>query len=127
MRLFLCIISVFVLNCSSTKKSIDEQYPEYSSIAENSSGTSVFLEGRYPVRRPVPNYSCSAEGSVVVGIKVNRKGLVVEAVPGIKGSTTKNKCLLEKSKEAALKTTWQPLLDGPEEQIGKVIYNFSLY
>lgn len=129
MRCFVFIICLFFLSCSSVKNTNDKEgndLSEYNSILESDSEGGYDLVGRLPLIRVVPVYSCSAEGRVVVLIKVDRTGKVIVAVPGVKGSTTNSKCLLGRSKEAALKTKWQPAANAPEEQIGKIIYNFSL-
>ena len=62
-----------------------------------------------------------------MAIKVDRSGKVISATPGAKGSTTTESCLLEQAKIAALKTKWQAAANAPEKQVGKIIYNFSLY
>ena len=89
-------------------------------------GKNYNLIGRLPLSRPLPAYICQKQGKVIVSIKVNRDGKVIDATAGINGSTTKAKCLLKQAKKAALKTTWQPSQDAPEVQDGEIIYNFSL-
>jgi hypothetical protein len=61
-----------------------------------------------------------------VSIEVNVSGKVINATPGIKGSTNTAACLLSQAKEAALKTTWQPDSNAPSKQIGIIKYRFSL-
>ncbi len=84
------------------------------------------LGNRKPISRPKPNYICDEEGLVVVSIEVNVSGKVINATPGIKGSTNTAACLLSQAKEAALKTTWQPDSNAPSKQIGVIKYRFSL-
>lgn len=84
------------------------------------------LGNRKPISRPKPNYICDEEGLVVVSIEVNVYGKVINATPGIKGSTNTAACLLSQAKEAALKTTWQPDSNAPSKQIGVIKYRFSL-
>ncbi len=84
------------------------------------------LGNRKPISRPKPNYICDEEGLVVVSIEVNVYGKVINATPGIKGSTNTAACLLSQAKEAALKTTWQPDPSAPSKQIGVIKYRFSL-
>ena len=62
----------------------------------------------------------------MVAITVDRLGNVINATPGIKGSTTLNKQLLQKAKTAALKTKFDPKQTAPTNQQGKIIYHFSL-
>ncbi len=105
----------------------DPNAPEYYTNPGNGSGGDYNLIGRIPLRRPVPAYLCRKEGRVVVAIKVDRNGKVIEAIAGAKGSTTTESCLLEQAKKAALKTKWQAAANAPEKQVGKIIYNFRLY
>ncbi len=84
------------------------------------------LGNRKPISRPKPNYICDEEGLVVVSIEVNVSGKVINATPGIKGSTNTAACLLSQAKEAALKTTWQADSNAPSKQIGIIKYRFSL-
>ena len=105
----------------------DPNSPEYYTNPGNGTGGRYQLIGRLPLRRPTPDYKCNKEGRVVVAIKVDRSGKVISATPGAKGSTTTENCLLEQAKIAALKTKWQAAANAPEKQIGKIIYNFSLY
>ncbi len=105
----------------------DPNAPDYYTNPGNGSGGNYNLIGRLPLRRPIPDYLCQKEGRVVVAIKVNRNGKVISAIPGAKGSTTTEKCLLDQAKKAALNTKWQPAANAPEKQIGKIIYNFRLH
>jgi len=90
------------------------------------SGGDYQLGSRKPISRPKPDYICDEEGLVVVSIEVNIYGKVINATPGVKGSTNTAACLLSQAKEAALKTTWQPDSNAPSKQIGVIKYRFSL-
>ena len=105
----------------------DPNAPDYYTNPGNGSGGNYDLIGRLPLRRPIPDYPCKKEGRVVVSIKVDRTGKVIQATPGAKGSTTTESCLLAEAKKAALKTKWQAAANAPEKHIGKIIYNFSLH
>jgi outer membrane biosynthesis protein TonB len=105
----------------------DPNAPDYYTNPGNGSGGNYDLIGRLVLRRPEPVYTCGKDGRVVVTIKVDRSGKVVNATPGTKGSTTTDPCLLNRAKEAALKTKWQAAANAPEKQIGRIIYNFSLH
>ncbi len=104
----------------------DPNAPDYYTNPGNGSGGNYDLIGRLPLKRPIPEYPCRKEGRVVVKIKVDRTGKVIEAIPGAKGSTTSETCLLNEAKKTALKTKWQSAANAPEKQIGKIIYNFNL-
>ena len=84
------------------------------------------LGNRKAKSRPEPVYDGDDQGIVVVRILVNKKGKVIFAEAGVKGSTTTNLQLLKRAKEAALKTTWQSDESAAEKQEGKIIYNFII-
>ena len=91
-----------------------------------SDGISFSLEGRNVSLRILPDYDVQDEGIVVVLITVNRNGIVTNAITGSKGTTTFNKNLLLKAKQAALKTRFSVNNNAPVSQQGKIIYNFKL-
>ena len=90
------------------------------------SGVSFRLEGRVKQYLPYPEKVKNRAGIVVVEIKVDRQGNVVDAVPGAKGSTTLDENLLRAAREAALKTKFERKPDAPEFQKGYITYNFVL-
>ena len=75
---------------------------------------------------PRPKYNCNEEGVVVVQISVDKSGTVINANPGVRGTTNSAKCLLDQAKIAAMNTKWQADATAAETQIGKIIYNFKL-
>ena len=89
-------------------------------------GTAYQLGGRKVEHKEKPIYNLQVEGKVVVAITVDRLGNVINAIPGIKGSTTLNKQLLQRAKTAALKTKFNPKKTAPNNQQGKIVYHFSL-
>ncbi|MAO33848.1 MAG: energy transducer TonB [Flavobacteriales bacterium] len=92
-------------------------------IGEN--GNAYQLGGRKAIKKPKPKGN-QIEGKVVVMITVNRLGNVIYAVAGAKGSTTYNKELLERAKKAALATKFDTKRNAPENQQGRIIYDFRL-
>ena len=89
-------------------------------------GTAYHLGGRKIEFKAKPIYNLQVEGKVVVAITVDRLGNVINATPGIKGSTTLNKQLLKRAKTAALETKFNPKQTAPTNQQGKIIYSFRL-
>lgn len=89
-------------------------------------GNAYQLGGRTVEHKPKPVYQIQVEGKVVVIITVDRKGNVISAIPGAKGSTTLNKELLKRAKTAALKTRFNAKPSAPNNQQGKIIYYFNL-
>lgn len=69
---------------------------------------------------------CNESGVVVVEIKVNQNGEVVQATPGVKGTTNTSSCLLNPAKRAALDTKFNADANAPSVQTGKIIYEFKL-
>lgn len=84
------------------------------------------LGNRKPLNKPKPNYICNEEGIVVVLIEVDRSGNVINATPGVKGTTNSAECLKSEAKIAALKTTWQPDRNATSKQVGYIRYRFSI-
>jgi hypothetical protein len=89
-------------------------------------GISYDLGGRGFQALPTPKYDYQGEGRFVVEVSVDRQGKVVEAVPGIKGSTTQDEYLLNVAKEAAMKASFEVKPDAPAVQKGTITYNFML-
>ncbi|MGY6648845.1 energy transducer TonB [Wenyingzhuangia sp. IMCC45574] len=84
------------------------------------------LKGRRALTKPKEKPNCNEEGTVVVRIEVDKNGKVIRAVPGVKGTTNNNPCLLEPAKKAALATKWNPDGDAPNRQVGLIRYKFVL-
>ncbi len=90
------------------------------------SGISYDLAGRGFQKLPLPEYDYQGEGKVVVEVSVDRSGKVIQAVPGIKGSSTLDEYLLKVAKEAALKARFEVKQDAHVIQKGTITYNFIL-
>jgi colicin import membrane protein len=89
-------------------------------------GISYDLKGRGFQSLPPPRYDYQGEGRVVVEVSVDRDGKVIQATPGVKGSTTLDDYLLKVAKEAALKARFESKPDAPVIQKGTITYNFIL-
>jgi len=98
----------------------------YTGGGNGSNGIAFNLGGRTisDVKKPI--YKSQVQGKVVVTIRVDKKGKVISANPGAKGSTTTDSYLYSRAKEAALKTAFKPKPDAPNVQIGTIIYHFKL-
>lgn len=84
------------------------------------------LSGRSLVSRGKVEQECNEEGRVVVRIVVDRNGKVVQATPGVKGTTNNDPCLLEPARETAFLHKWNLDSKAPNQQIGFVVVNFKL-
>jgi TonB family protein len=104
----------------------DTEAPSHSLGAGAGDGISYSLNGRSPVRLPVPEFNTQKEGTVVVRIRVDRSGNVTSAEPGVKGSTTLDKELLAAAKRAALLSRFNNKQDAAIIQEGTITYVFRL-
>ena len=104
----------------------DPSSSNYYGNSGSGEGGNYDLGGRKPLGRPTISPDCNEEGIVVVRIEVDRNGIVVKAIPGVKGSENTSPCLLKPAKEAALRTRWNSDGDAPSKQIGYIKYNFTL-
>tara|TARA_Y100001978_G_C23654443_1_gene415254 strand:+ start:491 stop:1243 length:753 start_codon:yes stop_codon:yes gene_type:complete len=112
-------------NFTDQNNSNQNQESNYN-LSENGSKNNFQLKGRTAEFKAKPIYNSQEQGIVVVLITVNQNGDVINAISGAKGSTTLNKNLLKRAKEAALKTKFNEKKSAPKNQQGKIIYYFSL-
>lgn len=75
---------------------------------------------------PRPSYTVQQAGKVVVTIKVDQYGKVLEAVPGAPGTTVTDKTIWEAARKAALDSRFNMSSDAPVVQEGTITYVFSL-
>ena len=71
---------------------------------------------------PAPSYNHQENAVVVVRIRVNSAGNVIEATEW-KGTNTGNKNIIESAKTAARKTKWS---EGTNDQYGYITYTFKV-
>lgn len=98
----------------------------YSGTGLGNKGISYDLQGRSSLSIPKPQYNLQEGGKVVVEITVDKNGKVVNARPGMPGSTTSNSSLFEAAKKAALKAKFNSDNNAPAYQKGSITYNFQL-
>ena len=107
-------------------KNGDSASTKYYGNTSKSGDPNYNLAGREALLKPKEQPNCEEEGIVVVSIEVDKKGKVIRAVSGVKGTTNSANCLLKPAREAALKTTWNADPNSPSKQKGTIIYKFSL-
>ncbi|GGD54777.1 energy transducer TonB [Muriicola marianensis] len=91
------------------------------------SGTGGYgLKGRSLASRGKEEQNCNEEGTVVVRIVVDQNGRVIEASPGVRGTTNNHPCLIDPARKTALLHRWNPDPKAPLRQIGFVVVNFKL-
>ncbi|MGB1449995.1 MAG: energy transducer TonB [Flavobacteriaceae bacterium] len=98
----------------------------YNRAGLGGNGKGYGLNGRNLQSNGAVTQACNEEGRVVVRITVNQQGQVIEAEPGVKGSTNVHPCLLAPAKETAFLHKWFPDQNAPTTQIGFVVINFKL-
>lgn len=84
------------------------------------------LGGRKALNKERKIPECNETGTVVVKIVVNQSGKVVQALPGIKGTTNTAPCLMGPAKKAALATKFNSDSKAPSKQTGSIVYTFKL-
>jgi TonB family protein len=88
-------------------------------------GISFDLKDRENLFLQTPEYNYQSEGIVVVKITVDKDGNVINAVAGVKGSTTLDDYLLQVARKAALQSKFSKKPDAPV-QTGTIKYHFLL-
>ncbi|RSK40653.1 energy transducer TonB [Mangrovimonas spongiae] len=105
----------------------DPYAPSYFGQAgSGNGGVGYGLNGRGKATYNTIKQDCNESGMVIVKIIVNRNGNVIQATPGVKGTTNTAPCLLEPAKKMALSHKWRPDANAPAKQIGFVKVNFNL-
>ena len=99
-------------------------YYDNEGIAGNKKGYG--LNGRNIQTNGKVVQECNQEGTVVVRITVNNNGEVIQAEPGVKGSTNTHPCLLDPARKTAFLHKWFPDMRAPVEQVGYVVIKFKL-
>jgi TolA protein len=89
-------------------------------------GISYSLDGRSAVAVPKPAKTFQESGKVVVEITVDKNGKVINARPGIAGSTTSSSALFAAAQKAALRAKFNPDPNAPAFQQGTITYLFEL-
>ena len=98
----------------------------YNRAGLGGNGKGYGLNGRNLQSNGAITQACNEEGTVVVRITVNQQGQVIDAEPGVKGSTNVHPCLLAPAKKTALLHKWFPDTNAPTTQIGFVVINFKI-
>uniref|UniRef100_UPI003217A632 hypothetical protein n=1 Tax=uncultured Draconibacterium sp. TaxID=1573823 RepID=UPI003217A632 len=82
-----------------------------------------YLDNRYHLRLPVPVYLAQGGGTIIVDIKVNRNGMVTEAIAR-KNNSIRDKQILLYAQEAASRTVFNADNSAPSSQKGTIQYTF---
>ncbi|WP_108423829.1 energy transducer TonB [Flagellimonas amoyensis] len=98
----------------------------YGAPGVGNGGSGYGLRGRTLSNQGKVPQDCNEEGVVWVKITVDKSGRVINAEPGVKGTTNNAPCLLEPAKRTAMLHKWNADSKAPNEQIGFVVVNFKL-
>ena len=105
----------------------DPYATSYYGAPGTGSGSSGYgLNGRKLLSNGKVQQECNEAGTVVVKIEVDKNGNVISAIPGVKGTTNSDPCLLKPAKETAFLHKWNLDSKAPSRQIGFVVVNFKL-
>lgn len=104
----------------------DPNSNNYDGTGLGDKGISYNLKGRSSLSIPKPQYNLQESGKVVVEITVDKNGKVVNARPGMPGSTTSNSTLFEAARKAAMKAKFNSDNNAPAYQQGTITYHFQL-
>ncbi len=94
-----------------------------NNLKDRRTSISYSLVERNAYSLPPPIYTCIEGGKVVINIKVDSNGYVMEADFNEKSSGTNNYCLIENAIRYALKARFSP--DSKASQIGTITYLFQ--
>lgn len=98
----------------------------YGGPGTGTGGVGYGLNGRGKPSYSITPQECNEAGRVVVQIKVNRSGTVIQATPGVRGTTNNHPCLLDAAKRNAMSFRWRADSNAPSSQIGFIELNFKL-
>ena len=87
-------------------------------------GTSFSLSGRGVKNLSAPKTNRTETGNVVVEIKVDKDGNVIEAIAGARGTTLMNTNIWRTCEQAAKRSKFTAKEDAPEVQRGTITYKF---
>ena len=105
----------------------DSYAPSYfGDPGTGSGGVGYGLNGRGRATYQKQKQDCNESGLVIVKIIVNQNGKVIDAVPGVKGTTNTAQCLLDPAKKIAMSHKWPADSKAPARQTGFVKVNFNL-
>jgi hypothetical protein len=130
MKTLLLTIALLLFSFHAFSQQIGNQGSKGNGVG-NDSGRGLVLKpyelaGREAIKKPLPKTkNCQESGRVIMDIVVDKNGKVLEAKLG-RGSTTNSPCLVDASKEAALKTKWSKNTNGLDKQNGKITYLFKI-
>ncbi len=104
----------------------DPLSPDYGEGGSGNGSYALDLKSRKFTNLSVPKDNGQKYGKVAVRIYVDKNGIVVNAIPGVKGTTLSDKDIWEKCRIAVLGSSLNKLESAPDVQIGVVMFNFKV-
>jgi hypothetical protein len=104
----------------------DPLSPDYGDGGSGFGGVALDLKSRKFVNLSVPKDDGQKYGRVAVRISVDKNGVVVDAIAGVKGTTLSDKAIWEKCRLAVLGSSLNKLESAPDIQQGVVMFNFKV-
>ncbi|NER14578.1 hypothetical protein GWK08_14075 [Leptobacterium flavescens] len=95
-----------------------------NNVANRNTSISYSLKDRMHRKLPNPIYTCAQNGKIVINIKVDNQGNVIEATFNQASSNSRNGCLVDNAIAYALKAKFENN-SGKREQIGTITYLFQ--
>jgi TonB family protein len=93
------------------------------SAAYDYSSISFSLKGRRAIKIPNPVYTCDVAGKIVINIRVDSNGYVIDSSVNRSSSTSSNECLTDRALEYSAGAKFSKL-PGRESQPGTITYHF---
>lgn len=104
----------------------DPLSPDYGEGGSGNGAYNLDLKSRRFTNLSPPKDEGQKYGRVAVRIFVDKNGVVVNAIPGVKGTTLSDKAIWEKCRIAVIGSSLNKLESAPEVQIGVVMFNFKV-
>lgn len=104
----------------------DPLSPDYGEGGSGFGGVALDLKSRRFTNLTVPQDDGQKYGRVAVRISVDKNGVVVDAIAGVKGTTLSDKAIWEKCRQAVLGSSLNKLESAPDIQRGVVMFNFKV-
>ncbi|MEE9362565.1 MAG: hypothetical protein V3U92_08210 [Cellulophaga sp.] len=101
----------------------DAKKEERTNFAKRNTSISYSLVDRIHTHLPVPIYTCIEGGKIVINIKVDNQGYVIDANVNEKSSNTLNGCLVDNAISYALKARFNSSEKTPQK--GTITYLFQ--
>lgn len=73
-----------------------------------------------------PSDNGQKTGKIAVRLSINKDGIVINAVPGVKGTTLNDRDLWEKCRQAVMGARLNQSDNAPDVQVGVVVFNFKV-